>query len=299
MRNKKKIPKVPLILGIILLMTIIFCFLIFETDVVYDVDITSFNTVGNQLKLPISVQEIILRTEVENDSDSGSTPGIQPPGTTPPQAPSTPVDTDGSGKLVKSVYSIGLYDGPTQNGSGVFVNVRPSYDEYGASYKSWWVTCYNNTSSPGNTLRGRADGTTVADGVMVDSSSRPLVAVGPAVMNHSRTYGSMQTPTASEMRYGSIIDVVLEDGSNTYYMPAVVVDCKAHTYPTWIVQSGYAVKNNQLYYTAPGHKDNYTTPSSYDKSLANAYIHACVEFTASDNNLSALSGYSVKGIIVY
>lgn len=300
--NKRKIPKVWLIIAIILIGCLLFLFLLFDTDSIYSVDISGFDNITTELKRPISVEQVMR--SVEQSYNSGGTLGVNGvvpgvPGGTPQQVTSTAVSTTGNGQVVKSVYSINLYNGPTQSGSGNFVDVRPAYDSYKAPYNTWWITCYNDTSKPNGTLRGRAQGTHVADGVMVDSESRPLVAVGPAIMNQSRAKGSRDTPTASEMRYGTIIDVVLEDGSGTYYMPAVVVDCKAHTYPDWVVQSGYAAKGGELYYTAPGHKDNYTTPSQYDKKLADAYTHACVEFTASDRKLGILSGYSIVGIIVY
>lgn len=300
--NKRKIPKVWLFIAIILMCCLLFLFMLFDTDSIYSVDISGFDNITTELKRPISVEQVMRSVEQSYEvggtlDASGVVPGV--PGGTPQQVTTTSVTTNGNGQLVKRIYSFNLYSGPTQSGSGNFVNVRPAYDSYNASYNTWWTTCYNDTSRPSSTLRSRAQGTHVSDGVMIDGSSRPLVAVGPAIMNQSRAKGSRETPTASEMRYGSIIDVVLEDSSGTYYMPAVVVDCKAHTYPDWVVQSGYAAKGGDLYYTAPGHKDNYTTPSQYDKKLANAYTHACVEFTASDSNLSVLSGYSIKGIIVY
>lgn len=53
-----------------------------------------------------------------------------------------------------------------------------------------------------------------------------------------------QAITAEEMKYQSKIDIVLKNSSGTvYYVYAAVGDCKAHTYPTGIIQTGNAFPN--------------------------------------------------------
>lgn len=305
MNKKKRTPKILLVVGSILLLTIGFCFLLFETDVIYDIDITNFDTVGNELKRPISVEEVMRQIEPDYGNPSGNPvpgngsnqQGVTLPGTT--TTPVKPVIGDGDGKLVTSVQSIGIYDAPTQKGTGTFVNVRPSMDEHSTAYTGWWGLCYTNTSQPGNTIRNRVGGITVKDGVALNNSGYPLVAVGPRVMNPSRQYASLDQASAGEMKYGSVIDIVVEKGGTEYYIPAVVADCKAHTYPTWMAQSGYAVKGGNLYYTAPGQRDQFTNPSTYDLSKANAYDNSVVEITAASSSLKGLSDYAIKGIIVY
>lgn len=126
--DKKRTPKAPLVIGLILLFTIVFCFLLFETDSIYDIDITGFDTVSNELKRPISVEEVIRQveqltggdeTEEEEDpqnpgSGGGSNP--TPPGVTPypvnpspqpnpPQPPSPPSAGTAEDDIAKGLYS--------------------------------------------------------------------------------------------------------------------------------------------------------------------------------------------------
>lgn len=94
-KNNRHTPKIPLIVGLTLLFTLVFCFLLFETDSIYDIDITGFDTVSNELKRPISVEEVIRQVEQltggeeeENAQVPGSITatvgGPSTPGTTQP-----------------------------------------------------------------------------------------------------------------------------------------------------------------------------------------------------------------------
>lgn len=118
MNNKKKrTPKIPLVIGAILLLTIIFCFLLFETDVIYDIDIANFANVGNELKRPISVEEVIRQVKAgeEGDDDSGGStppsPTPNPPSpvqpTPPTPAPPAPNPTPGTAEedIAKGLYT--------------------------------------------------------------------------------------------------------------------------------------------------------------------------------------------------
>lgn len=71
---------------------------------------------------------------------------------------------------------------------------------------------------------------------------RYMVAVGPAVMVSDYCGGFV---TASQMLYGTFIDIVIEDaGGECYYIPCVIADCKNHTYPNGYVQTGNAKMRN-------------------------------------------------------
>lgn len=78
-------------------------------------------------------------------------------------------------------------------------------------------------------------------GELLDGNGRHWVAVGPKVMNPN--HANNKAVTAAEMKYTTKIDVSLTKGGSTYYLYAVVGDCKAHTYPTGIVQTGNAFPN--------------------------------------------------------
>lgn len=84
----------------------------------------------------------------------------------------------------------------------------------------------------------------------------------------------------TEMNYGTKTDVVIcDDVGNEYYIPCVVGDCKAHTYPTGIVQTGMLL---------PNAKEN--LPEYNDGSM--------VEFCGT-RDISGFDKYEIVNIIVY
>lgn len=113
---------------------------------------------------------------------------------------------------------------------------------------------------------------------LVDKEGRYWVAVGPNVMNpdHKGTDKCM----ADEMNYGTKIDaVVVDDLGNTYYIPCIVGDCKGHTYPTGIYQTGEGYPNGD------------------DKHPENA-DYSIIEFIGKVP-LDNLTNYKIVEIIVY
>jgi hypothetical protein len=80
------------------------------------------------------------------------------------------------------------------------------------------------------------------NGVLTDDEGRYWIAVGPKVMNPA--HENSAECSATEMNYGTKIDVVLEDeNGNRQYVYCVVGCCKAHTYPDGIHQTGNAFPN--------------------------------------------------------
>jgi len=129
-----------------------------------------------------------------------------------------------------------------------------------------------------NPYAGNATVIKGSSGELVDGNGRYWVAVGPNVMNpnHSKS----KAITAEEMKYQSKIDIVLKNASGTiYYVYAAVGDCKAHTYPTGIIQTGNAFPNG----TDPH-------PGNADGSV--------VEFMGTQS-ISGLRNYDIVKIIVY
>lgn len=89
--NNKKHSKVPLIIGLTILASVLFTFLVFETDAIFNVDISTYYSLNQLLRKPISVAEI-ERAKEANDN-TGPPSGGLPGGTTPtpnPPGPSNP-----------------------------------------------------------------------------------------------------------------------------------------------------------------------------------------------------------------
>lgn len=116
------------------------------------------------------------------------------------------------------------------------------------------------------------------NGELLDKDGRYWVAVGPNVMNPS--HKGTDSCTAGEMKYGTLIDVVITDNSGEeYYVPCVVGDCKAHTYPNGVYQTGDGYPNGTD--SHPQNKD-----------------YSVIEFCGKAS-LDNLSNYEIKEIIVY
>lgn len=77
--KKHKVPKIWLIIAIILIFTLLFCFLLFETDTLYNVDISGFDNISNELKRPISVEEVRREVEMAQGGDADGD-GYRDPG---------------------------------------------------------------------------------------------------------------------------------------------------------------------------------------------------------------------------
>lgn len=94
--RKRHTPKIPFIIGLILLFTIVFCFLLFETDAIYDIDISGFDTVSNELKRPISVEEVMRQVEQltggDEDTQQPAPGGTEPTPPSPTPTPPSPVN---------------------------------------------------------------------------------------------------------------------------------------------------------------------------------------------------------------
>lgn len=115
-------------------------------------------------------------------------------------------------------------------------------------------------------------------GELIDKEGRYWVAVGPKVMNEN--HKADESCTASEMLYGTKMDVVVCDSKgNEYYIPCIVGDCKNHTYPNGIYQTGYSFPNGEEY-----------ASDNVDDSI--------VEFCGK-GPIVGLSDYSIEKIIVY
>lgn len=116
------------------------------------------------------------------------------------------------------------------------------------------------------------------NGELIDKNGRYWVAVGPCVMNPNHNLN--EKCSASEMKYGTCIDVVVKnDKGEQFVIPCIVGDCKAHTYPNGIYQTGDAFPNG-----ADSH------PQNNDGSI--------IEFCGKAS-IKGLKQFSIVEIIVY
>lgn len=121
---KKKKPKktIMYVIIVIVILTLLFCFLLFDTTALYDVDISNFYNISNELHLPISVSEVARAVDEGNAGDQTSTGdtevpmpgGTEPnppmPGTEPPTPPSDTSDSDIDADIAKGLYTQEDYD---------------------------------------------------------------------------------------------------------------------------------------------------------------------------------------------
>lgn len=64
------------------------------------------------------------------------------------------------------------------------------------------------------------------------------IAIGPVLQNPNFDVNAGKNPDASDMIYGTFVDVVVKLEGNTYYIPAIIVDTKAHSAPYGTFQTG-------------------------------------------------------------
>lgn len=86
----------------------------------------------------------------------------------------------------------------------------------------------------GNTYGGQVldpqRGTLIYDGI-----ERHAIAIGPKLQDPNFDFGEID---AKEMAYGTCVDISIVLDSVTYYIPAIIVDVKAHSAPIGMIQTG-------------------------------------------------------------
>ena len=210
--------------------------------------------------------------------------------------------TGSGGEVVDCIGNNILVYSDSSGTGGFTVDARACYGTKGLSnYNNWAAWMYKCTYGGWNSNSNirKCAGVVDIDGTLFDTNGKVVIAVGPAVMNPARN--CMQQATAGEMRYGTSVDVVLERDGTNYYIHAVVGDCKAHTYPSGIIQTGYKVIGDKVGYVAPGAPDSTWREMAYDVTVAQSYkSNSVVEFCkVAENNLAGADAYSIVGFIVY
>lgn len=184
-----------------------------------------------------------------------------------------------------------MYDSRTVNDENArTVDIGAIRDNYGIGRSSWYSFEGFEGKIPNINALTTQSGYMSREEIDVEEQTyrgRVMIGVGPAVMTNY--YG--QYVTAKDMSYGTYIDLKLrnkEDGS-TYYLPCVLAECKAHTYPNGYYQTSIAI-------TSSGALDDARSYCSPD--------YSSVEFTTvrdkgGYNRGSVLSNYVLEEIIVY
>lgn len=172
--------------------------------------------------------------------------------------------------------NIGVFEAyiyPTCNGDGRKVCLPEDYN-----CNKWYSLEYQTKVNEYVPEISKANNVFVDEnGTLLDSSGRYWIAVGPLVTNPD--FSMDKRVDWTEARYGTLIDVVIQDNSgNKYYLPCVNGCCKEHTYPTGIIQTGKLIPSGEL-----------TNPENADGSV--------IEFMGM--SAEGLSEYSIVEIIVY
>jgi hypothetical protein len=130
-----------------------------------------------------------------------------------------------------------LYSNPTLDAKGRSVAKHPKANNYDWAMPEELIdTAIAKGTLPLNSRddiekvnKGKVQVNFEKNNVYIDGDERYWIAIGPNFMNKNR---KDVDPKAVEMKYGTKIDihVVNQQDCKNYYIPAVVGDCKAHSY---------------------------------------------------------------------
>ncbi|TCL60997.1 hypothetical protein EDD76_10194 [Kineothrix alysoides] len=132
-----------------------------------------------------------------------------------------------------------LYDAPTVSTKGECYNFSDLYKKYGlepyGALQSFGgkgsALNKKGISNYGNQTYNPEKGTLVYNGI-----ERYGIAIGPMLQNPECDLSGAIDPI--EMAYGTCVDIKIQVEDKTYYIPAIIVDVKAHSAPTGIFQTG-------------------------------------------------------------
>lgn len=201
-------------------------------------------------------------------ANSGAGAGRNPkpsPTPTPTPTPSPTPEAQFVGYLAYGATSItqsreegffALYSNPTLPNATEQYYFADLYEEYGESpygalqafgdYDSALNT-YGDTKYGGQEL-DPVKGTLTYNGI-----ERYAIALGPKLQNPNFEEGKVQEISGNDMAYGTAVDVSIVLDDKTYYIPAIIVDIKEHTYPTGVFQSGVSFSAGS---NAAGHESS-------------------------------------------
>lgn len=126
-----------------------------------------------------------------------------------------------------------LYDGPTVAGIGdcyMFADIYAKHcpGGYAALQGYGGEDCGLNPEGKHTTYGGATELDTDKGTLFYNGIERHAVAIGPSLQNPDFNKETKRIDPY-DMAYGTCLDVTIELHSQTYYIPAVIVDVKAHT----------------------------------------------------------------------
>lgn len=142
-----------------------------------------------------------------------------------------------------------LYDSPTLSTKGERYFCKKIYADNGQEpYGALQSFCGDKSGTNGNEDNDRFDnvdfnpdkGTILYKGI-----ERYAIALGPKLQNPEFDIKKKKKIEPDEMAYGTCVDISIEMDGRVYYIPAIIVDVKAHTYSTGIIQSGESYEKKE------------------------------------------------------
>jgi hypothetical protein len=147
---------------------------------------------------------------------------------------------------------LNLYNSPTVSMNGRIVVIPPLE---GWNPFNWYAFENHKDINVWSKVQMGIEGTAYevhigSNGELIDAEGRYWIAVGPNVMNPN--HQPEEEITLEEMQYGTKVDVVLRhDDGTIVYLPCIIGDVKAHTWPNGVLQTGYAFPNGVDYHPIP------------------------------------------------
>lgn len=141
-----------------------------------------------------------------------------------------------------------LYDSPTLSTKGERYFCKKIYadngqEPYGALQSFGGSAEYNDSEKKGqfkNVDFNPEKGTILYKGI-----ERYAIALGPKLQNPEFDINKKQQIKVEEMAYGTCVDISIEMDGRVYYIPAIIVDVKAHTFPTGMIQTNESYEEDE------------------------------------------------------
>jgi len=134
-----------------------------------------------------------------------------------------------------------LYDSPTLHSEGDIYEFNDLYEKYDVSpYGS--LQSFGGTAGlnkEGNIQYGGQDFDPSKGTLIYNGLERYAIAIGPVLQNPDCDINDFKNGIdANDMAYGTCVDISINLDGSIYYIPAIIVDTKAHSAPTGIFQTG-------------------------------------------------------------
>jgi hypothetical protein len=189
---------------------------------------------------------------------------------------------------------LNLYSSPTVSGAGRHVAKHPDAATWDWGMQEELSAAVPNSGALTKNSRDAitADGGTpiahlTNNNLYTDATGRYWVALGPNIMNPN--YDGSSRITTDDMQYGTMVDIVVRDGTTnlTYYIPAVVGDAKEHSSPDGLYQTGVPFDSSRPT-VAPGTDRNTVEFMGYNITQVNGR-----------SSVNITNNYELVEIIVY